>query len=1076
MHEQMLEGAIDDWKMEPGCPSWTGIALTSFTNSDVSCRVGQELHQYYNTESIAVDSNNSNLVYIAVGDYVASYGTAGAILRSDDAGVSWSVISPSSFVKCGGNSEYRDGGEKMQLHPLRAGTLVFGARDGSLWLTTNDGQDWSQPVNFSTLQGCTPDQGLGIQLLSWWCPTRSESDCTLVAAVAGCGVYWSSGDYSSWHLVQGSPTTVMRLQIAQRDSKTVVWMSTRDAGLVRGTSTVSSLQATDWEIRSFQPAENGTSYCGIHVSKDASLWAAPYNTSGRPISILYSGDLGASWSTLSMEHRTLVPWMSGQYLDNEATAALAFDPVEKEMFLSDWYGVWVSNDLTNATTNSTTHWTNPISGIEEVVVFDLKSPPVGPKLLTGCADVCGFVHSDSDEQYTPLRIGSEQHTMSIDFTTNSSQHLTIVKTCAQGWEVYSQVACSFDNGQTFEDTTWNGHYPGHTALRVALSANHPENFVVVAAGLPLMYTLDGGKSWGASNTSFFPVRNWFWWPQPLASSQSTPGTFHFYNESTGILYTSQDGGKTFASNKGDPLPRSSWYMVKTAPLRSPGSGHVWVAPNSSGLWLSKDSGSSFEQIQGVTALLVATGPPLHQGGNYTVFALGTRPGQDRLRMMFSSTLGATWQSMDDPNVAMGDLPYSMTASMSEPGKVYVGTGGRGVYVGEIVKNRDIHKGELTVNVSIVGPAVTVWNSSWTNCSADGLGPDNMDTPARAFVDLQGTVHLTSSCSTSRLMSGPSLFEVKHNCSVVLNSTHDVNPSQYADYEWIHAPYVVEGTHGAKDRIFGLLHNEYHGFMHNNCKDAPFRKGHCQMFSLSAAESLDGGWSWQHVAPPPHHLIAAVPYKYVDNSSQLWFGWGDSGGIVRSPIDDYYYTTGHNRASIGQQANGTCLMRTQTPFDVSSWRGWNGASFDTTFTNPYFQDTVNGSVCMVLEDVDGGLPRGSRAEGLVHQGLVWSTYLNAFVGVFWNPSFDPKLINGNPLGFATSKNLLQWDSVLPLPLPPSPDQHLYPALLDPSAATSGNRNFDVIGQFPWLFYTQATPRGTGPKAHWESLQRLPLKFE
>ena len=287
-------------------------------------------------------------------------------------------------------------------------------------------------------------------------------------------------------------------------------------------------------------------------------------------------------------------------------------------------------------------------------------------------------------------------------------------------------------------------------------------------------------------------------------------------------------------------------------------------------------------------------------------------------------------------------------------------------------------------------------------------------------------------------------------------------------------------------MFGLLHNEYHGFSHGNCAMSPWKHGYCQMFSLTAAESRDGGRHWNHLRPPPRHLVATVPHKYVDDQSNLWFGWGDSAGIVRSPVDGYLYTTAHNRASIGGQANGTCLMRTRDLLDPTSWRGWNGTHFSVSFVDPYTAYLPDSHICRVLEDEPSGrgLPRAQPARGvccrgksLVAQGLVWSRYLHKFVIVLWNTAHDPSIGGGAAFVFALSDDLIVWSRVAPLPLPHLPDGSLaYPSLLDPAAESGGpGTSFDVIGRTPWLFFGLGNPKGTGIADHWDALVRVPLDF-
>eukprot|EP00038_Savillea_parva_P012153 m.202629 g.202629 ORF g.202629 m.202629 type:complete len:499 (+) comp21829_c0_seq1:87-1583(+) len=435
-------------------------------------------------------------------------------------------------------------------------------------------------------------------------------------------------------------------------------------------------------------------------------------------------------------------------------------------------------------------------------------------------------------------------------------------------------------------------------------------------------------------------------------------------------------------------------------------------------------------------------------------------------------------------------------------------------------DRSTHKGPTRTRVNRVtlgqvppprmtGPAMTVFNASVATCGAQGH--DNVDSPARAFVGADGQVRLVASCNTARLMVGPSLDTVQHVCNVVHNSTMNPDPGVYAEFEWIHAVYATDnGT-----TIYALLHDEFHGYMHpHQCNATPYRTGLCQMFAVTSAVSRDSGRTWTPTRPPPHHLVAAVPHVYVGDNSTLWFGWGDTGGIVKSPHDGYYYTTAHNRATIGSQVNGTCLFRTRDLSDPSSWRAWDGVGFNVTFINPYTQSpnpnpkpTSNSEsnftpesnphphphphpnsptnphapdrhICTVLEDGPSPLPRGNTShQPTVNQGLVWSVHLNQFVAVLWNTRPDPSIAGGAVFAFATSPDLVTWSPPQPLPLPRDlPAGHLmYPSLLDPDAPARGDTSFDTIDATPWLYFGLANPAGTTLAHHWDALVRVPLEW-
>ena len=100
--------------------------------------------------------------------------------------------------------------------------------------------------------------------------------------------------------------------------------------------------------------------------------------------------------------------------------------------------------------------------------------------------------------------------------------------------------------------------------------------------------------------------------------------------------------------------------------------------------------------------------------------------------------------------------------------------------------------DAPLSPTLLGPAVTVWNASFSTCGA--RAHDNVDAPARAFIDAAGVVHLTASCRTSRLLSGPTLFSARHDCSVVLASANESSPTLFADNEWISSTYSLGTCH------------------------------------------------------------------------------------------------------------------------------------------------------------------------------------------------------------------------------------------------------------------------------------------
>ena len=85
-----------------------------------------------------------------------------------------------------------------------------------------------------------------------------------------------------------------------------------------------------------------------------------------------------------------------------------------------------------------------------------------------------------------------------------------------------------------------------------------------------------------------------------------------------------------------------------------------------------------------------------------------------------------------------------------------------------------------VAIQAAGPPQTVF--SWTNDRCEDL--DIPDLPARAFRDAQGRAQLISPHFINRRFIGPDLDHLTHDCSPILHSGFNADPSAFDDHEWI----------------------------------------------------------------------------------------------------------------------------------------------------------------------------------------------------------------------------------------------------------------------------------------------------
>mmetsp|Transcript_29291 Transcript_29291/g.44971 ORF Transcript_29291/g.44971 Transcript_29291/m.44971 type:complete len:460 (+) Transcript_29291:148-1527(+) len=381
------------------------------------------------------------------------------------------------------------------------------------------------------------------------------------------------------------------------------------------------------------------------------------------------------------------------------------------------------------------------------------------------------------------------------------------------------------------------------------------------------------------------------------------------------------------------------------------------------------------------------------------------------------------------------------------------------------EDANIHSYDQDVISVETGTPFVIWDTQDTKCNDYHKPLDLPDVPARAFVDNRNVTHLITADTTSWISYGPSILDVTRNCTIAYNATFDPQPEKYAADEFIDATYSFgNGT------VVGLLHTEYPGMNFQNCHADKPSYPKCWMVSIGMAVSSDWGYSWHHVRPPPHHLVASVPYKYDPSGTNLAYGWGDTSGIVRNPRDGYFYVAMMNRNRIGLQSNGTCVMRTKTLLEPKSWRGWNGSDFSVSFMNPYDdrddenhksdgdddKSNIENHVCTVLDS----LPPNCNM-----LGVTYSTYLRQFVGSLWCPfTHQGNVSPRHEFLFTTSYDMIHWSPAQTMFDPFHEEHHnphlqnaAYPTLMDVNAPIHprNDMNFETIGQQATLFYVQIT---------------------
>lgn len=387
-------------------------------------------------------------------------------------------------------------------------------------------------------------------------------------------------------------------------------------------------------------------------------WSPIWAWNGYPdIDYYYDYDISnAPWlqdNTSTAEFPVRVGWM---------VEALAIDPFDSNHWL---YGtgetVYGGHDLLNWDSIHNVTLESLAVGIEEMDVLGLITPPGGPPLLSAVADDGGFYHSDLDTapaQY--FHNPTYSSTNGIDYAGNNPAY--IVRSGSS--TTLPTVALSSDFG-----LTWYADYAASTSTvpgSVALSADGDTILLMPTSGSPLVST----DSSTFSTVSGLPSEG------VIASDKSNNSVF--YGGYAGSFYLSTNGGVSFT----ETASLGSSTVVNAIRAHPSIAGDVWASTDT-GLWHSTNSGSSFSQIgSGCTAgWSFGLGKAAATASYAVIFGFFTVDGVTAL--FKTEDTGSTWEMISDATHGFGAASANVVnGDMSNYGRVFVGTNGRGIWYGE----------------------------------------------------------------------------------------------------------------------------------------------------------------------------------------------------------------------------------------------------------------------------------------------------------------------------------------------------------------------------------------------------------
>ena len=641
-------------------------------------------------ESIAADPVDANRVYAAAGTYVKPWAGNGAILKSDDRGNTWTRIDLP--IQMGGNENGRSNGERLAVDPNQPSILYFGSRAKGLWKSADSGATWHS-TDFPAKQD--PDNiGIVFVLFDKQSGTKGKPTPVVYAGVARAdgSVYRSTDGGSSWQLMPKQPLGMMPSHAAF-DARRTLYIS---YGSGPGPNDVidGAVWKYDSESNAFtnitpaapDRANDKFGYGGLSVdaTHPGVVMVSTIDRWTKGDEIFRTTDGGKTWKAIGT--KAVKDEAGAKYLywdaDKPSTAGwmgdIDIDPFDPgHVLYVTGQGIWGSDDANASDADKPTHWSFRDRGLEETVVSDLLSPPAGPVLLSAVGDLGGFRHDDlkvappAGMFHNPI-FGSGS---SIDCAWGKPEIVARVGQGSQG----RNGAFSLDGGAQW--APFASMPPGKGSGIVAVSADGV-TFVWAPKDGATAFSRDHGATWVREDGLPNPAKTPDWAPSNIkvAADRVNPNKFYAYNVATGRGYASTDGGGHFVVAPG-ALPTLPEYNLGAGSVHAvPGlEGNVWLTTGKE-LYHSTDSGKTYRSVAAISDSVALGFGKAPTGKTYpAIYVVGK---VNAVAGFFrSDDAGATWVRINDSKHQFGFVG-AISGDPRTYGRVYVGTGGRGIVYGD----------------------------------------------------------------------------------------------------------------------------------------------------------------------------------------------------------------------------------------------------------------------------------------------------------------------------------------------------------------------------------------------------------
>jgi hypothetical protein len=685
------------------------------------------------TESMAVDPNSPNKVYIVTGE-VYFDGGATTLMRSSDYGDTWEYIDLTSFFRASSNAGGQKGsGERLMIDPNKSNILYYGSRNNGLWKSTDYGSTWKKVTTFPIQSNTTGNGVLFMDFLSEFTAKGQEtqaiyagiSRADLVTPLDSANIYLSYDAGLNW-----SPISSLKGSGAITPPANYVPQHSVYAGgkiyVTYGNAPKPCLWRYDvisetWEdvspVDNYPisgiSVDNKTNPTTIALTTNAQFlyqgWVPGVNGYGDDI---FRGKFDAN-GKITWDKRLIYNSLAKYDMNAEVVNGgmhwswdVEIDPFNKNrIFVTSGNGIYSSENFTAPVST----WYANVHNLEQTITMDIASVP-GGKFMLALGDISGGVYTDFTQKCIRFN-PSQAVTNSVDYSPVTKMLIRSGSNrLANG--VSGNIMTSDQDG-----VLWTGVAQTSIPLSPALpnpltSKDSGPSYgcaVISADGTTIAYSF----SWTVSDVKYYGTfytrdRGVTWTALPSSYGVNTniiadkvaPNSF-YVNTGSAINYYKWNG--TTYDLKSYALPSTS--LSKRLRINPLVEGEFLGWAGGSGVYLFSNYGSKYTKLSIPTCNGAGWGKPAPGKTNPTIFAYGKATGETINRVYRTDDYGTNWVRITDNNSQFSGVLNRelINGDMNVYGRVYIANPGIGLVYADIQTLNAIDSPNAdATNLAIIG--------------------------------------------------------------------------------------------------------------------------------------------------------------------------------------------------------------------------------------------------------------------------------------------------------------------------------------------------------------------------------------